>query len=147
MNLFLRILFLFSAVLFVQNAKAQTYPYSAWPEKEFEIVSFKDPMATPEEKKACKSVGGEIRNAYFWDEVSDKAIIGDTCIQPMPDSGQSCWDSSECMSRCLSKESENVDPDEIKGTGPGYCASSNEGLGCDAVVTNGVIGRMMCACG
>jgi hypothetical protein len=83
-------------------------------------------VATPEERAACEAAGGEIMVAgLFGDEV---------CIQAMPDAGQACSDSSQCVGRCLNTEN-FVDYGQPVTTG--QCEPTNAGFGCAQEVIDG----------
>ena len=96
-------------------------------------VTVEGPIATPEERAACEAVGGEIR--------PDGLLRYERCHQYLPDGGQSCRDSSECLGRCVNV-GDFVDYGMPVDTG--QCTWTNSPFGCFQEVVDGLADHGMC---
>lgn len=89
------------------------------------------PIATTEEeglpREECVARGGTYQG---WGQRQQQF-----CQFTAPDAGKSCTDGSQCSSgRCIT----------FSGTSPGTCQRYTHEFGCQATLTNGKAGQMIC---
>lgn len=103
--------------------------------KDYQKINFAGEKATSAERAKCEAVGGTVRRAGMagWEH----------CIQDMPDAGEVCTDSSECVARCTTPQQE-ARSYQFGDPATGQCSQTDEVFGCFTEVIDGKAEATLC---
>ncbi len=102
------------------------------PAGSYERIAFEGKQATADEQARCEAAGGDVQQA---------GLLGnEICVQTLPDAGETCSDSTDCLGRCLI-QGDSVEPGM---TATGQCTANDNPFGCFQAVRDGVADGMLC---